>query len=315
MKYAAILPGNRSVLFANLGRYWPGKEAGDPERLAAFWKDVARYSPACFRAELEALAEQAAAGEVVTAQLTQSTLFLPWEQRMLALALAIGRPREGFARVCDAYVPVARSGRALIWQMLFIYGLFWLALMVVVSLSVGPLGTRLAVLAGLGVLAVVLAPALGKRLMALWIDPESALWTRLQSFSLGRSVVVTRSLYQYLLNLGWCIQAGMDVRQSAALSAETEPRAALRARYQQAARAVAEGQSLSKAFVLTGVLQEARLVSAPTTQSGGKLWEPGVTDVVRQSWEEQLRWVATMLPVAVGLVVFTALLLVTLLVL
>ncbi|RMF17980.1 MAG: hypothetical protein D6758_05295 [Gammaproteobacteria bacterium] len=312
MRYGAVLPGNRGVLFANLGQYWPGREAGDSEKLAAFWEEAAQYSPKVYRNDLTRLAQRAREGEVVTAQLTQSDFFLPWEQRVLALSLALGRPREGFARICDMYVPVAGAGRALIWQMLGIYALFWLALMTVVSLMVEDWATRMGALGVIGAVAVLLLGPLGRGLIRRWIDPASGLWNRLQRFTLGRSVVVTRSLYQYLLNLGWCIQSGMDVRQSVSLAAETEPREDLRSRYQKIAADVKAGESLSRAFLKSGLLNEARLVAAPETRPDGKLWEPGVTDVVRQSWEEQLRWVATMLPVITGILAFTVLLAVAL---
>ncbi|OZG71177.1 hypothetical protein BTA51_22670 [Hahella sp. CCB-MM4] len=294
MSYSSNLASNRAVLYANLGQ---ALHNGD--KFPQIFDNVADISPDCFSRPLADLANavREAPDTPLLEHLKQSSLFLSWELRFIQFGLATLKIEEVFARLCEYYVMIGQpTGRLMRWTA----GLWGL-----LSFTGGYLGYVLApedmaLWSGAGVFVMLLvfgvlvaAPAMGG-----WVAPDSGFWRLASWLPQFRSLVVARSVYQYLLNLGLCIQGGMDLSRSLKICAKSEPIGWLRQRYQGVASDVANGNQISKAFIASGILAETKLTAQPKGHQapGGKLWEPGITDIVRQSFTDQLDFAARFLP-------------------
>ncbi len=294
MSYATQLASNRAVLFANLGQ-----ALSNGDKFPQIFDNVAEISPDCFRQSLTQLAENIRQTPEIPLleHLKASPLFLPWELRFIQFGLATLKITEVFSRLCEYYVLIGQSSARLIW---WTAGL-WLLLSFTGGYAgylIAPESAAFGVGGGVTVLLCSLGYLASAPVMANWIAPDSRFWRLAALLPLFRSLVVARSVYQYLLNLGLCIQGGMDLPRSLNVCAKSEPISWLRQRYQGVATDVASGTQISKAFIASGILAETKFTAQPRDQQGpaGKLWEPGITDVVRQSYVDQLEFTSAVLP-------------------
>ncbi|WLQ11825.1 hypothetical protein O5O45_19030 [Hahella aquimaris] len=298
MSYSELLPANRAVLFANLGQ-----ALLNGEKFPGVFDSAADISPRCYAAKLNQLAESVRkkADKPLLELIRESGVFLPWEVRFIQFGLATLRIAEVFARLCDYYVLIGRSSRQL---SAWVAGSWLLACFTLAYLmyffgfgaqaSWMSLGSGAALMVvGIGV-GVRLAPTL----LGNWVAPDSRFWNQASRLPQIRSLVVARSVYQYLLNLGLCVQAGMDLPRTLGVCAKSEPVDWLRQRYHLVAASVGKGMNLSKAFLESGVLSETRITAHPEQSKGkpARLWDPGIIEVVRQSFDEQLRYASKALP-------------------
>ena len=301
MSYARFLPSNRAVLFANLGQL-----ITDGEKFPQIFELAADISPSCFSQSLLALTKSVLdePDRALLDHIRESSVFLPWEVRFIKFGLATLKIAEVFARLCDYYVLVGKASRKLLywsvggWVLLSLLvsnlamvhfkqvaGLEWWGILIAIF----------CMLCGLGVLSSIKG-------LQMWIAPDSAFWRQAARIPFCRSLIVTRSVHQFLLNLGMCIQSGMDLDRSLKVSSKSEPIDWLRQRYLGVAKDVASGVAISKAFVSSGILTETKIVVHPKPgEKAGALWEPGITDVVRQSFAEQLESVTWVIPFLVML--------------
>ena len=297
MSYVKFLPTNRAVLFANLGQ-----ALNNGEKFPQLFATSADISPPCYAQALLALATavQEKPDQPLLQHIVKSSLFLPWEIRFIRFGLATLRIAEVFARLCDYYVLVGGVSKRLIWWFIGLWSLLS------VSLGYGLFGVTGLFMPGLGlsgsdIIATAVLLVVGWLIAPLmlkgWIAPDSPVWVAVAKLPYFRSLVVSRSVYQYLLNLGLCIQGNIDLERSLNVCAKSEPVIWLRQRYQGVAEDVAGGARISKAFVVSGILKETRIVVTRNGDSKpGALWESGITDVVRQSFSQQLQQVAQILP-------------------
>ncbi len=300
MSYTKYLPSNRAVLFANLSQ-----ALANGEKFPELFESAADISPGCYSKPLLQLAtairEQSQVPLLI--HIKEAAVFLPWEVRFIQLGLATLKIGEVFARLCDYYALIAGISK---YFLLWFVG-FWCLL----GLTGAYLGANLVAdksSVSVGFAATVLTLAFGwfvlPGILQQWIVPNSVVWQFAVYLPRMRSLVVARSVYQYLLNLGLCVQSGMDLSRSLKVSAKSEPIDWLRQRYLGVAEDVAAGAPISKAFIGSGILSETRIVVS--TDAGGKkpgnLWEPGITDVVRQSFSQQLEFAAKILPLGLMLI-------------
>ena len=294
MSYAAHLASNRAVLFANLGQ-----ALSNGDKFPQIFDNVADISPDCFQQQLNGLANdiRQVPDKPLLEHLKASPLFLSWELRFIQFGLATLKITEVFSRLCEYYVLIGQSSARLIW---WAAGL-WLLLCFTggyLTYVLAPAETALWG-GGITIACLLLVGYLSSSvIMANWVAPDSRFWRLAARLPQFRSLVVARSVYQYLLNLGLCIQGGMDLSRSLNVCAKSEPISWLRQRYQGVATDVAGGTQISKAFIASGILAETRFTAQPRDQQGpaGKLWEPGITDVVRQSYIDQLEFTSAVLP-------------------
>ncbi|WP_020410060.1 type II secretion system F family protein [Hahella ganghwensis] len=294
MSYSSYLASNRAVLFANLGQ---ALHNGD--KFPEIFDNVADISPDCFAKSLAGLANavREQPDKPLLEHMKEAPLFLAWELRFIQFGLATLKIEEVFARLCEYYVMIGQpTGRLMrwtagLWGILSFTGGYLAYVLSPVSTSLWYGVGTLVLLLIVGVLAA--SPAMGG-----WVAPDSRFWRLAARLPQFRSLVVARSVYQYLLNLGLCIQGGMDLSRSLKVCAKSEPISWLRQRYQGVAADVANGNQISKAFIASGILAETRITAQPKEQhpKGGKLWEPGITDIVRQSYTDQLDFAARFLP-------------------
>ena len=289
MSLSANLPTNRAVLFANLGQ-----ALTNGEKFPGLFETSADISPVCYRGPLLVLAAKIRKQpeKPLLVHLENAGIFFPWEIRLIRFGLATLKIAEVFARLCDYYILVGTATAHLarwasgLWILLSCSFGYLLALTVGGSYFVmGP--AVLGILAGLVLfgMGLLLSPAILKS----WIEPNSILWMKGARIPLLRSLVVVRSVYQYLMNLGLCIQGGFDLDRSLKITARSEPVRWLRQRYQGVADDVAGGTQISKAFISRGILTETRILAGENgAKATGALWEPGITDIVRQSFARQL---------------------------
>jgi len=295
MPYAAHLASNRAVLFANLGQ-----ALSNGDKFPQIFDSVADISPDCFQQLLTGLAIdiRQVPDKPLLEHLKASSLFLSWELRFIQLGLATLKITEVFSRLCEYYVLIGRCSTRLIWWAVGLWLLFCFTGGYLTYVIAPPV---IALWGGVGISAcLVLVGYLSSSvIMASWIAPDSSFWRLAAKFPQWRSLVVARSVYQYLLNLGLCIQGGMDLSRSLNVCAKSEPVCWLRQRYQGIASDVAGGTQISKAFIASGILAEIKFTAQSRDQHGsvGKLWEPGITDVVRQSYIDQLEFTSAVLPV------------------
>lgn len=296
MSYSELLPSNRAVLFAHLGQ-----SLHNGQRFPGIFDEVAQISPVCYQASLKALADsiRAVPDKPLLEHIRESDLFLPWEVRFIQFGLATLKITEVFARLCDYYVLLGRASAKLYW----IVAASWILLLVTIGLFafghngiLDDIGARWIA----GIIVVVWGLYIGGKIapwiVKNWIEPDSWFWLVACRIKPFRSLVVARSLYQYLLNLGLCVQSGMDLPRSLGVCAKSEPVDWLRSRYQTVVDLVKGGKNLSRAFLETGVLSETRITANAQTMKSSKLWEPGITEVVRASFNDQLRYASRVLP-------------------
>lgn len=288
--YTQLLPGHRALLFAEFSR---ALEQG--AHFPGVFEQISEQVPACYQQGLKEL-NQAVLAEPerpLLQHLKESGLFLPWELRFLTLGLATMRIPQMAARICDYYAAVEPSSRRL--ALLSAWG------MGITLLFVGLSGLFFWPWAMAAVLLALLAKPLARIWLFQWSQPDTFLWSLLEKGKPGRSCLVLRSLHQYLLNLGLCVQSGQTMERSTQLCADAEPVARLRDRYKVVASDVAGGAALSKAVAGSGMLMMARLERLPVVKADASqgLWSPGIIDAVRSSFVEQLssrlRWVLTFL--------------------
>jgi general secretion pathway protein F len=229
----------------------------------------------------------------------------------LRLGLATLRIPEICGRVCDYYVVLEKSSRALSFLVSALLLAHLLCLGGLLGLSWSQLqGWSMALpsLGGLAGILLVLAVAalaathLAGWLLQQWSSPDSLLWRLLAQFRQGQSCLVARSLYQYLLNLGLCVQSNFAIERSATLCARAESVIWIRGVYLEIADALKGGAVLSLAFRNSGLLALTSIGPLPPRSVNGgvnQLWSPGITDVVKLSFQQQLghmlRYVAAML--------------------
>ncbi len=297
MKYSERLPAHRAALFAQIG-----EAIRQGERFPELFASVAAVAHPAFRPPLLKLRESIVARPDVplAAHLDAAPLLLAWETRLLRLGLATLRIPEICARICDYYVVLERSTRALSYLLLVLLSVLWLGLgALLFTLWTRHLGwddgtLRLLGPASIGVSLVgsgVGAAFLSGVLLTQWSAPDSRLWRLLGGFRMGRSCLVARSLYQYLLNLGLCVQCGFDIQRSVRLCAGAEAVPWIRQRYLAIDEALRGGGSLSAAFLGSGLLGMTRIETLPTRTASGAaqpLWSAGITDVVKSAFQQQL---------------------------
>ncbi|AZZ93974.1 hypothetical protein EUZ85_25920 [Hahella sp. KA22] len=298
MSYSELLPANRAVLFANLGQAFL-----NGEKFPGVFDSAADISPRCYMAKLNQLAESVRqeADKPLLELIRESGVFLPWEVRFIQFGLATLRIAEVFARLCDYYVLIGRSSRQLSawlagsWLLCcftLAYLLYFFAFGAQTTL------TSMSVCASAAVAGLVVGVRLAPVFLRNWVEPDSRFWNAASRFPQIRSLVVARSVYQYLLNLGLCVQAGMDLPRTLGVCAKSEPVDWLRQRYHIVAASVGKGKNLSRAFLESGVLSETRITAHPDESKGkpARLWDPGIIEVVRQSFDEQLRYASKVAP-------------------
>lgn len=295
MRYSALLPSHRALLFARLGQ---ALQCG--HHFPGVFQVIAEDCPPALAEPLRALHRQITAqpGEPLLQHLERSGVFLAWELRLLKLGLATLRIPEVCARLCDYYRVIEPSSRRLVWCLLAIVVAWWLLPAIVLLVALVADGAATGGASGLNAmwpgLALALALGLGslalpRRILQAWISPDSWAWRGLMRWPLGRACQVARSLHQYLLNLGLCVQCGLDIVRAARLSGKAESVGWIRERYLGVATRLEQGETFSSAFVQSGLLSLTTLEPlAPGSAAGNGLWSPGVTDIVRQSCVRQL---------------------------
>ena len=285
--WAHSLPGNRALLFAEIaGRLAAG--SGFP----AVFEEVLDVVPSCYHRGLKALAAnvRAVPDKPLLEHFESSDLFVEWELRFVRFGLASGRVVEVFARICDHHTILASAGRSLF----FGFWILWLGVTLLLPfILLIPGGTtsgdHLAALGILHAVLLLLGLPVYTWLVQSWIRPDARVWRALNFLPLFRQTQGSRSLYHYLLNLGLCIQAGLHLRRALSLSADAETTAVLREKYKLVSADVTLGHPLSTAFQRSGVLQDTLLMVNASQLKKSKLWEPGVTDVVKASYSELLK--------------------------
>ena len=305
MLSSGYLPSNRAVLFANLGQ-----ALNTGERFPELFETSSDISPACYRASLRALATRIRERpeQPLLEHIKQSSVFLPWEIRYIQFGLATLKIAEVFARLCDYYVLIGKDTNRLmiysvcLWVVMSgVLGLFLFQLLQhIVS---GPGAVLLSIL---GFLSMLVGLWLAMpQMLRIWIEPDSKFWLLGARLPLIRSMMVARSVYQYLLNLGLCIQGGFDFDRSLKVTAKSEAIPWLRHRYQTVAVDVAAGTQISKAFMDSGILSETRIYAGQLNSNQAiAIWEPGIIDVVRESYALQLKRVVYWLPLTLVLPMF-----------
>lgn len=288
-KYAQLLPAHRAVLFAEFSR---AIEQG--ARFPGVFDSLAEQVPACFHAQLHELSAGISRNQdqPLLAHLENSPLFLPWEKRFLKIGLATLRIQEVAARICDCYVLLENSGRRI--ATFNAIGVFLLLLLfagvgLTAAFSEQDTGSLAWITGGICVAGLFCVPWWSRFILGQWMQVDSSLWRLLTLFPVGRSCVTVRSLHQYLLNLGLCVQCGFDLGRTTRLSAQAEPVGWLRRRYQRIAEAVGRGEPLSRSVAASGLLAQADIREMPAPDEGRKeLWNPGVIDAVRAAYQRQL---------------------------
>jgi len=295
MSYASYLPANRAVLFANLGQ-----ALNNGEKFPDLFDSVADVSPGCYHSQLASLAVSIREQPdlPLLELMKRSPVFLPWELRYIQFGLATLKISEVFARLCDYYVLIGGVSRRLVFWISGVWVLLGLSLScLLVSVVDMPEAETTVAVAFLAIISARLGWGLLPLLVRNWIEPNSGFWGIGAKIPILQSMVVTRSVYQYLLNLGLCIQGGLDLDRSLKVTAKSEPVAWLRQRYQGVAEDVAAGAQISEAFMMSGVLARTKILTADSqAKPAGAIWEPGITDIVRHSFSRQLNQVVRLLP-------------------
>ncbi|MBK8973974.1 MAG: hypothetical protein IPM37_22385 [Hahellaceae bacterium] len=305
MNYRERLSSHRAMLFAQLGQ-----AIKEGQHFPDVFVELSQQSHPAFRAPLLQLNEQicSAPKEPLAQHFDESALFLPWEGRLLKLGLATLRIPEVCGRACDYYAALERSSRFLSFGLFVLISLWSLSFAAWVGSEVsmrlggeGLVPLASGALSALGVFLVV--ASMGRRwagcLLTQWSSPDSRLWQGLSVLRLGKSCLVARSLHQYLLNLGLCVQSNFDIVRSARLCAKAESVPWVRQAYLDIASALQSGQPFSQAFVQSGLLAVTNIGPLPARTEGesGALWSPGITDVVKAAYQRQL-WLLVRLLVA-----------------
>lgn len=305
MNYRERLSSHRAMLFAQLGQ-----SIKEGQHFPDVFVELSQQSHPAYRKPLLQLNERirVAPNEPLAQHFDESDLFLPWESRLLKLGLATLRIPEICGRACDYYAAIERSSRFLsfgVFVLFFIWSLSLAGLAgTAVFIHLGgsgliPSGSGLLVALGVALVVAAAGRQWGGRLLTQWSSPDSRLWQLFSVLSLGKSCLVARSLHQYLLNLGLCVQSNFDIVRSARLCAKAESVPWIRQTYLDIAAQLQAGQTLSQAFVHSGLLAMTSIGPLPARTEGesSALWSPGITDVVKAAYQRQL-WLLVRLLVA-----------------